>query len=84
MYATQLMNVLDMGTLRVSTIQFRESIRFQNLPTDFTLFIEIYALVGILLWRKMQFMSCYFVENCIFLLLEDNEAPANTPVRMRL
>lgn len=39
------MNVLDMGTLRVSTVQFRESIRFQNLPTDFAVLIEIHALV---------------------------------------
>lgn len=48
MYATQLMSVLDMGTLRVSTVQFRESIRFQNLSTDFALLIEIFALVLIL------------------------------------
>ncbi|KAI1704826.1 cell division protein anillin domain-containing protein [Ditylenchus destructor] len=42
-YATQVQHCLDMGTTRSNAVQFRESMRFEHLPVDFALILEIYA-----------------------------------------
>ncbi|KAI1722466.1 cell division protein anillin domain-containing protein [Ditylenchus destructor] len=42
-YATQVQHCLDMGTMRSNAVQFRESMRFEHLPVDFALILEIYA-----------------------------------------
>ncbi|KAI1712846.1 cell division protein anillin domain-containing protein [Ditylenchus destructor] len=43
LYATQVQHCLDMGTMRSNAVQFRESMRFEHLPVDFALILEIYA-----------------------------------------
>lgn len=36
---------MDTRALRVSKVHFSDQIRFTNLPVDFTVLLEIYALV---------------------------------------
>ncbi|VDN21686.1 unnamed protein product [Gongylonema pulchrum] len=42
--ATQIVSLMDTRALRVSKVHFNEHIRFTNLPVDFTVLMEIYAL----------------------------------------
>lgn len=48
--ATQTVTLMDTRALRVSKIHFSDLIRFTNLPVDFTVLLEIYALVCCILW----------------------------------
>lgn len=43
--ATQTVTLMDTRALRVSKVHFSDHIRFTNLPVDFRILLEIYALV---------------------------------------
>lgn len=44
--ATDLYLLMDSRAMRVSSINFSDQIRFENLPADFCVKLEVYALVS--------------------------------------
>ena len=45
-FATQVTTVIDMGTLRDRMVAIRDLVRFENLPADFQILVEIYGVVS--------------------------------------
>lgn len=46
-FATQVTPVIDMGTLRDRMVSIRDLVRFENLPNDFKILVEIYGVVSL-------------------------------------
>lgn len=60
--ATQTVTLMDTRALRVSKVHFPDHIRFTNLPVNFTVLLEIYALVIYslyLLFCRICSFECY-------------------------
>uniref|UniRef100_A0A158Q8I2 PH domain-containing protein n=1 Tax=Elaeophora elaphi TaxID=1147741 RepID=A0A158Q8I2_9BILA len=60
--ATQTVTLMDTRALRVSKVHFSDQIRFTNLPVDFTVLLEIYAL-KINENRRSDDYSCSMLKN---------------------
>nr|CDP97613.1 Bm4968, isoform f [Brugia malayi] len=60
--ATQTVTLMDTRALRVSKVHFSDQIRFTNLPVDFTVLLEIYAL-KVTENRRSDDYSCSMLKN---------------------
>uniref|UniRef100_A0A1I7VPV9 PH domain-containing protein n=1 Tax=Loa loa TaxID=7209 RepID=A0A1I7VPV9_LOALO len=60
--ATQTVTLMDTRALRVSKVHFSDQIRFTNLPVDFTVLLEIYAL-KVSENRRSDDYSCSMLKN---------------------
>ncbi|VDM98812.1 unnamed protein product [Thelazia callipaeda] len=60
--ATQTVSLMDSRALRVSKVHFSDQIRFKNLPVDFTVMLEIYAL-KVSEDRRSDEYSCNMLKN---------------------
>ncbi|CAG9536239.1 unnamed protein product [Cercopithifilaria johnstoni] len=60
--ATQTVTLMDRRALRVSKVHFSDQIRFTNLPVDFTILLEIYAL-KVSESRRSDDYSCSMLRN---------------------
>ncbi|MCP9261613.1 Anillin-like protein 2 [Dirofilaria immitis] len=60
--ATQTVTLMDTRALRISKVHFSDQIRFTNLPVDFTVLLEIYAL-KVSENRRSDDYSCNMLKN---------------------
>uniref|UniRef100_A0A0N5AVX3 PH domain-containing protein n=1 Tax=Syphacia muris TaxID=451379 RepID=A0A0N5AVX3_9BILA len=62
--ATDLVTLMDTRTMRVNSVHFNDQIQFGNLPSDFSLKLEVFALVGFLSFESCSVSAKLLLSPC--------------------